>query len=95
MGSRIVFCNREVTNPVAKALICILAIVIVALVLGLVMFVVLPLVGVTIAFSVGLAILIPIAVILAIPPLLMAGGTVLGLILAPFVALVKAIRRRS
>ncbi|HOB91990.1 MAG: hypothetical protein WBH35_10415 [Bacillota bacterium] len=94
MGSRIVFCNREVTNPVAKALICILAIVIVALVLGLVMFVVLPLVGVTIAFSVGLAILIPIAVILAIP-LLMAGGTVLGLILAPFVALVKAIRRRS
>jgi len=58
------------------------------------MFVVLPLVGVTIAFSVGLAILIPIAVILAIP-LLMAGGTVLGLILAPFVALVKAIRRRS
>ena len=94
MGSRIVFCNREVTNPVAKALICILAIVIVALVLGLVMFVVLPLVGVTIAFSVGLAILIPIAVIFAIP-LLMAGGTVLGLILAPFVALVKAIRRRS
>lgn len=93
MRNRIVFGDEEITNPVAKFIVGILAVVIVALVLFLVMFVVLPLVGVTVALSVGLALLVPLAVILAIP-LFTVGGAVLSVILTPFVFLTRAIRRR-
>lgn len=78
--------GREVTNPVAKALIGIGAILFSGLVAAAVIFIILPLVGVFVTLSVGLVGVVLVALGVGIPVLIL-GRVILRVLLAPFTAL--------
>jgi hypothetical protein len=95
MGGRVIINGQEITNPVARFFIQVGAVIFAALVVALVLFIVLPIVGVVVAGSVGLALLVVAIVLLALP-ILLIGGPLLAIILAPFSILFRGLfgRRR-
>ena len=86
MAIHIVINGTEVRNPAAKALIGMWAVVCAGLVAAVAIFLVLPLVGIVVTLSVGLVGVVLIALGVGIPVLIL-GGTILGVLLAPFAAL--------
>lgn len=94
MAMRVVINGREVTNPAAKAVVGMWAILVAGLVGALLMFLVLPLVGIAVTLTAGLAGVALIALGVGLPVLIL-GGTVLGVLLAPFAAFRKRIARSN
>ena len=86
MATHIVINGREVTNPVAKAAIGMVAVLFAGLVAAAVIFIVLPLVGIAVTLSVGLIGVVLVALGVGIPVLIL-GGAILGALLTPFAAL--------
>jgi len=77
--------GREITNPVARFFIKLLALLIAGAVVALVLFLVLPAVGVVVVGAVGIAIVAVVLTLLAVP-VFVVGGSVLGVLLAPLAA---------
>ena len=86
MPSHIEISGKEVTNPLGKAAIGALAILIVGLIATAVIFLVLPLVGIAVTLTVGLMGVILVALGIGVPVLIL-GGSLLGALLMPFAAL--------
>lgn len=77
--------GKEITNPVAKFFIKLLAVLIGVLVVALVLFLVLPAVGIVVVGALGIALIAVLLVVLAVP-VFAVGGSVLGLLCAPLAA---------
>lgn len=90
MAGRIYINGREVKNSVARFLIKMGALIIVAAVVTLVLLIVLPLVGVAVVGAVGIALATVVVTVLAIP-LFWVGGSAVGIIFAPFAALFRGL----
>ncbi len=94
MPMRVVINGREVTNPAARAVIGMWAILIAGFVGAALMFVVLPLVGIAVTLSVGLAGVALIALGLGLPVLILARIIRESRIIRRFAA-VKLLQRNS
>jgi uncharacterized RDD family membrane protein YckC len=86
MPNRIVINGKEVTNPLAKAVIGALAVLLAGAIAAVVIFLVLPLVGIVLTFTVAIVGVVLVALGIGIP-LITFGGAILGALLAPFAAL--------
>lgn len=90
MAGRVIINGREVTNPVARFLVKLGALIIAGAVVTMVLLIVLPVVGVVVAGAVGIALIAVVLAVLAIP-IFVVGGSVVGIILAPFAALFRGL----
>ncbi|MCD5416541.1 hypothetical protein LR032_05565 [Candidatus Bipolaricaulota bacterium] len=94
MDSRIVIKGKEITNPFAKAVILIFAILVVGGIAALIIFLVLPLIGIIVSLSLGLVAVFLIGLGIGIP-LILIGGALVGAIIAPFTVLKDRLREKS
>ncbi len=93
MPNRIVINGKEVTNPVARAVIGFLAVAFALGIVVLVCLLVLPLVGITVGVSLGFAGIVLLVVAVLVPVVMIAAG-LLGAVVAPFRALADVLARR-
>lgn len=77
--------GKEISNPVAKFFIKLLAVLVGVLVVALGLLLVLPAVGIVVAGALGIALISVLLVVLAVP-VFAVGGSVLGLLCAPLAA---------
>lgn len=71
MTTRIIINGKEVTNPFAKALLILGAIVVAALVTAVVIFVLLPIIGVAVTLSVGFVVIFIVATLVSVATLVL------------------------
>jgi len=92
MSARIIVNGKEITNPFAKAVIGIFAVLLAGGITALILFLVLPLVGIIVSLSVGLVAVVLIGLGIGLP-LVLAGGVLVGAIMTPFAILKKKLKR--
>ena len=68
MNTRIIINGKEVTNPVARALLILSAIIVAAVVAALVIFVLFPLIGIAVTLSIGVIAIFIVAMIMSVVP---------------------------
>lgn len=90
----IVINGKEVTNPLAKALLVFGAIIISALVTALVIFVLLPIIGIAVTLSAGFIVICIIALIVGIATLAI-GSAIFGSLFGPTEFRVENTRKRK
>ncbi len=94
MKKKIHIDTKDIKNPFLRSLIAIFAILLAGGIVALVLFIVLPLVGVAVTFSIGLVGIVLIVLGIGLPVLILA-GTIFGAIMTPFIALARAIKRKT
>lgn len=94
MDSRVVIKGKEITNPFAKAVILIFAVLVVGGIAAFILFLVLPLVGIIVSLSLGLVAVFLIGLGVGIP-LILIGCALVGAIITPFAVLRDRLRGKS
>ena len=69
MTTRIIINGREITNPLIKALLILVTIMVAAIVTAVVIFVLLPVIGIVVSLSVGFIVIFVIATVVSIAAL--------------------------
>lgn len=94
MATRIVINGKEVHNPVVKAALGMLAVIIFGVFAAVIVFLILPLLGIAVTLAVGLLAVLLVALGIGIPMFIL-GGALLGAILTPLAVISEKRQRGS